>query len=160
MDFMRTQPQLCVVMSQKHRSAGDAWKEQKDVATLVKSMLKMWPMIDTDKNGTLEWEEFIEFFRINGFFLEYRTKDNPKDRMAQILTHLHDDNVVQDASDLDEFAQLKNIHLMGERRRSLGSVEAKEALIRLDNESTETGEELLSTHARRSSLTRISEYLP
>jgi len=48
--------------------------------------------IDTDGSGTMEWDEFVEFFRRTGLFLEYQTRSSLNDWTAlmspQELEHI------------------------------------------------------------------------
>jgi hypothetical protein len=42
--------------------------------------------VDTDNSGTMEWNEFVDFFRRAGFLLEYR-EDEHRNRTAVALEH-------------------------------------------------------------------------
>merc|ERR1719321_187034 len=46
---------------------------------------KIYKDIDVNKNGSLQWEEFLDFFRRKGLLLTYATPNNPRDRMAETL---------------------------------------------------------------------------
>lgn len=153
--FLQEQPQLGRLMTGE--TVIDVSKEacRETVAKQMRTMLKSWRQIDTDRSGTLEWEEFLEFFRSSGFLIEYTTKDNPKTRMADILQHLHDSKE-QDVTELDEFAQLKQHHLTGDRRRSCGTMEANKLLTQMKDEVDEADDSQPVMQHRRQSLERVA----
>jgi len=129
----------------------------------MRRLLRIWTDIDKDKNGTLEWNEFVELFRRGGFLLEYAEKNNPKERLASILGEMHESPAKQDEAELDEFMQLRNQHLDGERRRSLGASEALDAIDTIAQEeqtveATRSGSE--SFRGRRTSLAKIAGGVP
>lgn len=47
------------------------WHAQREETLRIKAILKE---VDTDGSGTLEWEEFVDFFRRTGMLLEYKTR--------------------------------------------------------------------------------------
>jgi len=55
----------------------------------IKRVLKLFREIDADNSGSLEWEEFLEFFHRTGLLLEYAIVNNPRDRMAEMLGKQH-----------------------------------------------------------------------
>lgn len=55
----------------------------------VKRMVKLFKEIDENRNGQMDFEEFVEFFRQAGFLLEYRTPDNPRNREEEMLAKEH-----------------------------------------------------------------------
>jgi len=123
LEFMRRNPQfksmvLCggVETRLTDRFSEESVQALKDQAKEMRRLLKIWREIDKDANGTLEWEEFIEFFRRSGNLLEYETVDNPKERLAHIVTEIHEGRAEGDK--LDEFLDLAKGHLQGERRLS------------------------------------------
>jgi len=76
--------------------------------------------VDEDKNGTLEWEEFIEFFRRAGYLLEYATKDNPREQIAGILGQIHDSKTEGKTCDtrmVESLSSLGKEHLPTNTRR-------------------------------------------
>eukprot|EP00747_Dinoflagellata_sp_TGD_P211209 gnl/TRDRNA2_/TRDRNA2_84410_c0_seq1.p1 gnl/TRDRNA2_/TRDRNA2_84410_c0~~gnl/TRDRNA2_/TRDRNA2_84410_c0_seq1.p1 ORF type:complete len:314 (+),score=31.00 gnl/TRDRNA2_/TRDRNA2_84410_c0_seq1:64-942(+) len=82
----------------------------------------LWTELDTDGNGTLEWDEFLEFFSKTGRLLVYETKDNPRDRLAEMLQEMHEqqDDLASEA-ERKEFHDLAKKNLDLGRRRSLGA---------------------------------------
>lgn len=54
-------------------------------ALAVRRLIKLFNEMDKDGNQSMDWEEFLEFFRRAGYLLEYTTKDNPRDRAAEII---------------------------------------------------------------------------
>lgn len=85
----------------------------------LRFLQKIWKDIDEDGNGTLEWEEFIEFFRKLGFLFQYADPNNPKDRLAEMLKDLHENAESMSEDRFDEFHHLKGKHLHAEKRRVL-----------------------------------------
>lgn len=84
--------QLFVAHSPKNsRKPGGREVSQKEAQALeMRRLLKVLREIDEDKNGTLEWEEFIEFFKRSGYLLEYSDNNNPRVKMAECLGQIHD----------------------------------------------------------------------
>lgn len=60
-------------------------------ALTMRRLLRLLKAIDEDGSGTIEWDEFVEFWRKAGFLLEYETKDNPREQIADLLGQIHDD---------------------------------------------------------------------
>merc|ERR1711904_300180 len=81
---------------------------------------ELWIEIDTNGNGTLEWDEFLEFFRKTGRLLVYETKDNPRDRLAGMLQEMHEQQGdLASEADRNAFEELAKNYLDLGRRRSL-----------------------------------------
>lgn len=85
----------------------------------LRFLQKIWRDIDSDHNGTLEWEEFLEFFRKLGFLFKYVDPDNPKEKLAEILKDLHENAEPVSAARYSEFQHLKGKHLHAGKRRFL-----------------------------------------
>eukprot|EP00419_Tripos_fusus_P044657 CAMPEP_0172833586 /NCGR_PEP_ID=MMETSP1075-20121228/24465_1 /TAXON_ID=2916 /ORGANISM="Ceratium fusus, Strain PA161109" /LENGTH=196 /DNA_ID=CAMNT_0013676353 /DNA_START=3 /DNA_END=593 /DNA_ORIENTATION=+ len=68
----------------------------------------------------MEWKGFSDFFRRRGMLISYKTKHNPKDRLASLLADMHIQPLEQDSQTLDEFVRLRRTHLQGQRKRELG----------------------------------------
>lgn len=45
----------------------------------MKRIIAIMHSVDTDGSGTMEWDEFVEFFRRSGFLLEYNTRSSLND---------------------------------------------------------------------------------
>lgn len=148
LSFMRSNPQLKQFLLRGDASpphgacSGDAARRMQEDAREFKRLLQIWRDIDTDKNGTLEFEEFVDFFRQSGNLLEYALPDNPKERLATILGEMTDrsnrggeDYFGESASVseevLEEFEHLTKSTLHGQRRRSLEA----EAMKQMSRES-------------------------
>jgi len=123
-EFLRKNPEFKAMilngsgaLPPKDRFSAEAILALKDEAKLMRRLLKIWREIDTDGNGTLEWEEFVEIFRRSGNLLEYREQDTPKVRLAQIITNMHEGRVQNDQ--LVEFERLAKSTIHGTRRKSL-----------------------------------------
>lgn len=111
--FMRTNRQLKMLI------LGDTVEtDSRADAKEMRKLLDIWKSIDTDGNGTLDFDEFVEFFRKSNMLLEYASKDNPRDRIASIVDNVNG-NVALQGSELDEFQQLASKHLQHERRQSM-----------------------------------------
>jgi len=54
-------------------------------AVLQRRMIKLFNEIDVNRNRSMEFEEFLEFFRRAGYLLEYTLTNNPRDRAAELL---------------------------------------------------------------------------
>eukprot|EP00747_Dinoflagellata_sp_TGD_P211211 gnl/TRDRNA2_/TRDRNA2_84410_c0_seq3.p1 gnl/TRDRNA2_/TRDRNA2_84410_c0~~gnl/TRDRNA2_/TRDRNA2_84410_c0_seq3.p1 ORF type:complete len:304 (+),score=41.40 gnl/TRDRNA2_/TRDRNA2_84410_c0_seq3:64-912(+) len=98
----------------------------------------LWTELDTDGNGTLEWDEFLEFFSKTGRLLVYETKDNPRDRLAGMLQEMHEQqNDLASEAERNEFNDLSKKYLDLGRRRSLGAaVEEAKSRSRSDSNSS------------------------
>jgi len=130
--FMHTNQELCKLM--RGESARESVLLGKDAhreaeALQLRKMFKVWEKIDLDKNGTLEWDEFVEFFRLNGFLLEYMEKDNPKDRMAEVLKDMHEGIV--NVADVKDFDFLQRRHLESTRRHDFANIDVMKEDLRL-----------------------------
>lgn len=52
----------------------------------MKMVMRLWKELDVDKNGTLDFDEFITLFERTGHYVQYRTGANPREQMASILS--------------------------------------------------------------------------
>lgn len=118
MQYLRENPRLkslvlrgCYDLNEKV-DGGQVKQEAKE----MRRLLKVWRELDQDRNGSLEWEEFVEYFRRNGLFLEYQTKEeNPRTRLAELISGEGEDDlsIGEVASEMN---RLVNQHIP--RRRS------------------------------------------
>jgi len=119
MVFLRTQPQLQVLLvdgvaprlNLGHSSPEDAVRWRRQSAT--------WEEFSCGKEH-LEWDQFVDFFRRRSWVLDYKIKDNPRDRLAEMLADMHARPSEQDRQTLDEFVDLRKRHLQGQQKRQLG----------------------------------------
>lgn len=100
LNFLRDRPMLQNillkgVLSSNVRTSG-LCRDVDDIGTCtsskavgIKRILKLFKNMDSKRTGSLQWEEFMEFFRRAGLLLEYATVDNPRDRMAAVLGEEH-----------------------------------------------------------------------
>lgn len=127
-DFLRRHPDLKAVLV-RSASAGEdcpppdtleaAELGREDINVQgIRFILRLWRELDTSNSGTLEWEQFVEFFRIAGHLQEYVTK-NPKQTLAEKLRVINEDCGSVDAKELDSLHLLKNKHLALDKRRRL-----------------------------------------
>jgi len=131
-------------------------KEDKvEQAKKYKRLIAAWKEIDTDKSGTLEWEEFVEYFRVNGFLLEYQLENNPKDRLTNLLTSMHDNPEDLDADEMEEFSALRGNHVDKRRSCTLGVIEASKILNTMTPAETEDPDNPTFVR-RRSSLSKVA----
>jgi len=77
--FLRDRPIL--PLNEKADSGGTRMAQ----AVLQRRLIKLFNEIDTNKNKTMEFEEFLTVFRRAGYLLEYTLADNPRDRAAEML---------------------------------------------------------------------------
>lgn len=85
----------------------------------MRRLLKIWRQLDKNGNGTLEWEEFLNFFRRADMLLEFSDKEHPRARLAKILGDVQDHGSTVDTSTFEEFENLTKVHTHGQRRKSL-----------------------------------------
>jgi len=117
MAFLRNQPQLQALLvdcsapqlNSRPREAAVRWRRQS--AT--------WQEFSCGKEH-LEWDQFVDFFRRLGWLLDYKIKDNPRDRLAEMLADIHTRPSEQDWQTLDEFVELRKRHLQGQQKQQLG----------------------------------------
>jgi hypothetical protein len=90
--FFHKRPELKnVLLSQVHLKNTDnskcTIKSQQEIHALeMRRLLKLFTKdLDTDKSGTLEWHEFINFFRNTGCLVEYSTPNNPRERLSDVM---------------------------------------------------------------------------
>jgi hypothetical protein len=127
MQFIRNRPQLRSLFikagQERHKNGGGGGHHEitgKEAEALeIRRLLKLLKEIDADGNGTLEWEEFLDFWRVAGFLLEYETKNNPREQIAEVLGQIHD---TMQNGDSDErlsghLSQLAKEHLSSQSRR-------------------------------------------
>mmetsp|Transcript_65808 Transcript_65808/g.207876 ORF Transcript_65808/g.207876 Transcript_65808/m.207876 type:complete len:366 (-) Transcript_65808:23-1120(-) len=128
LDFLRCNPQLRRLMV--HGSAAtnpvvrDRFSEEsmevlRQEAKEMRRFMRILRELDTDRNGTLEFEEFVEFFRRSGNLIEYGAEAHPRARMAVILGWMHADPTMIDEALIQEFEQLVKWNMQGEQRRCL-----------------------------------------
>mmetsp|Transcript_157048 Transcript_157048/g.277282 ORF Transcript_157048/g.277282 Transcript_157048/m.277282 type:complete len:325 (+) Transcript_157048:66-1040(+) len=97
-------------------------QKRKEEAAELRKLLKGWREMDRNSNGTLEWEEFVSFFRQQGLLLEYKEVNHPTARISNILGKMHengDTGCGLDEKTFREFEGLVRGHTQGPRRRSL-----------------------------------------
>lgn len=141
--FLRQRPQLRnLMLAQSQQQVGKNAKEalmtkQAAHALEMRRMLKVLRDIDEDKNGTLEWEEFIEFFRKSGYLLEYSRENphNPREKLAHIMGQIHDQKLEREDIDnklVGNLAELAGKHLnVHARRRSRELVDSEDVPVKL-----------------------------
>lgn len=83
---------------------------------LQQRLLRVWREIDIDGNGTLEFEEFVDFFRKAGRLLEYITPKAPPDALADMKTEMREMGGEVDEKTME---QMGIMHLSGRRRRTV-----------------------------------------
>jgi hypothetical protein len=160
--FLGFQPQLRSVFlkgstSQPSR-AGDAQIEE---ARHWRQVMRTWKMLTGGNTENLDWPRFVDFFRERDMLLEYKIKDNPRERLADMLAGIHTQPQEQAGETLDEFMHLRKVHLQGQQRHELGRTEATDALVKLHTRSV--GEDLppkpMSSRSTRrgNALRRISQ---
>jgi len=117
MHFIASQPQLLRVLVNGHESQLSG-----EEAVCWRRLSKMWRELcdESSNQDQMEWSSFVEFFRRQGMLLEYKTKDNPKDRLAHMLADMHAKPLEQQWRTVDEFARLRKTHLQGRQQSELG----------------------------------------
>jgi hypothetical protein len=113
------------------KNSARARSDRETEALEMRRILKFLKEIDEDGNGTLEWDEFVAFFRKAGYLLEYSEKDNPREKIADLLGQINDQQVegddVEDFPDLvDEFQKLTQKHMALQCRRQSRELIAKD----------------------------------
>lgn len=113
--FLRANEQLRNVFFLGDESAKYA-KTPQEQTRLQQHLLRVWREIDDNKNGTLEFEEFVDFFRRAGRLLEYTTPAAPPDTLADMRTEWR-----ELGGEVDEkvMEQMGTVHLSGRRRKSV-----------------------------------------
>jgi len=120
MNFLRTQPQFQALLVEGHAPQLDFWRKRpQEDAVRWRRVSGIWEEFCGEEEH-LEWKQFMEFFRRRGWALDYNTKENPRDRLAEMLADMHTRPSEQDSQTRHEFAQLRGSHLQGEQKRQLG----------------------------------------
>lgn len=52
----------------------------------MKKIDMIWRELDTNKNGTLEFDEFVEIFHRTGHYFQYQDEANPREQIASFLS--------------------------------------------------------------------------
>jgi len=98
--YFQSQPHLRVIIAEqgvKHcassadQASGNSVKTDPRLAYAIemKRMLKVLRKLDVDGNGTLDYNEFLDFFRQAGYLIEY-AQANPRDELQDIMAKLQD----------------------------------------------------------------------
>mmetsp|Transcript_90947 Transcript_90947/g.253066 ORF Transcript_90947/g.253066 Transcript_90947/m.253066 type:complete len:358 (-) Transcript_90947:89-1162(-) len=127
-DFIRANPKLRHLLIHgekglptviKDRSSDETAQVLKQESKELRRLLNILRALDVDGSGTLEFEEFLEFFRRSGNLLEYGSDDHPRARLAAIVGFFHSSpNMVNDAL-VEEFQQLSKWNVRAPQRRPL-----------------------------------------
>eukprot|EP00747_Dinoflagellata_sp_TGD_P211212 gnl/TRDRNA2_/TRDRNA2_84410_c0_seq4.p1 gnl/TRDRNA2_/TRDRNA2_84410_c0~~gnl/TRDRNA2_/TRDRNA2_84410_c0_seq4.p1 ORF type:complete len:283 (+),score=24.02 gnl/TRDRNA2_/TRDRNA2_84410_c0_seq4:113-961(+) len=125
LDFLSRNPEFRTLILGRGitmRITKDLHEEARRIRHERRRLGQLWSEIDTDRNGSLEWFEFLDFFQRSGRLLVYKTKDNPRDRLAEMLQEMHEqqDDLASEA-ERKEFHDLAKKNLDLGRRRSLGA---------------------------------------
>lgn len=95
--FLRNRPRLRRLFidagkQRRQQYKGDATQitDSQAEALEMRRLLKLLKEIDEDGNGTLEFEEFLDFWRVSGFLLEYETPSNPREQIAAVLGQIQE----------------------------------------------------------------------
>lgn len=142
LNFMRKHPGLIKVMvggsdttawAVKDRFSEEGRKQLTELARQLKELRVMFSVVDEDKSGTIEFEEFVEFFRKIGFFLEYKTDQNARLRLAHMLGEACEKEA-NDREETDkrqkEFTSLSSQHLQGGQKRRMSDTTILSSLLK------------------------------
>lgn len=113
--FLANSPQL------RDALLGDSGQPVKDGSSRAGSKLVMTFVKDVFHNsGTIDFQDFVEFFRRSGHLVEYQSAPNPRVQMADLLGDIHsrDQAEVSDA-EASQMVHLAKQHLQGWRRKSV-----------------------------------------
>jgi len=105
--------------------APNGWQQRVVCAPMLS---KIWRELCENRphEQEMEWRGFSNFFRRRGMLIHYKTKHNPKDRLASMLADMHIQPLEQDSQTLDEFVRLRRTHLQGQQKKQLGIKELSE----------------------------------
>jgi hypothetical protein len=104
----------------KDRFSRAASQDPRHQAFRTRQVMKFVKEVVFDNSETIEFEEFVEFFRRTGHLVEYQSDANPRVQMAGLLGDIHnrDKAVVSDA-EARQMVQLAKQNLQGQRRKSV-----------------------------------------
>jgi len=101
-NYLRSRPELQNTMCSALKSEAlekdeGSSKISPQIARVMgnKRIVSLYKDIDTNRNGVLTWDEFLDFFRRKSLLLGYSTPDNPRDRMAVALGSEYQQRVSQ-----------------------------------------------------------------
>lgn len=126
-NFVATNRQLRQVFSSFAGDAADdslldeqtkVLRHGKKMGRMMGQLMMSFNKADTDKSGSLDFEEFLEVFRISGNLLEYQTLNNPRDQLLQSLRQMHTNDGQLNKEQFDLLAQ-NRLQIDHARRRSL-----------------------------------------
>eukprot|EP00746_Dinoflagellata_sp_MGD_P003335 gnl/MRDRNA2_/MRDRNA2_106481_c0_seq1.p1 gnl/MRDRNA2_/MRDRNA2_106481_c0~~gnl/MRDRNA2_/MRDRNA2_106481_c0_seq1.p1 ORF type:complete len:291 (-),score=41.93 gnl/MRDRNA2_/MRDRNA2_106481_c0_seq1:228-1100(-) len=122
--FLRSRPELKKLMlshsAPKHPTGNTRTSDREAAALEIRRILKFLKELDYDGNGSIDWEEFVEFFKKCGYLLEYSSEKNPRAKMANLMSQINDQQVRGDEVDeklMNEFHHLTHHHLPQSVRR-------------------------------------------
>lgn len=101
----------------KDRFSAETVQMLQEEAKELKKLTRIMRELDANKNGMLEFDEFVDLFRRSGHLMQYRLDSNPRIQMAGLLGGMHNDldNISEVVA--EEFEHLAKWNLQGERRR-------------------------------------------
>jgi len=85
----------------------------------MKKVMKILKDLDVDNSGTLEFEQFLEFFRRTGHLMQYKDEANPREEMASILGDIHNNKEAVGNGMVHRLASLAKHNLTGEQSRAI-----------------------------------------
>eukprot|EP00928_Gymnodinium_smaydae_P060764 TRINITY_DN4455_c1_g1_i1.p1 TRINITY_DN4455_c1_g1~~TRINITY_DN4455_c1_g1_i1.p1 ORF type:complete len:478 (+),score=50.34 TRINITY_DN4455_c1_g1_i1:151-1584(+) len=84
--------------------------------------LRFWREMDRGRKNTIDWDDFVEFFRRSGLLFEYQNSDNPRTKMAELMGNLNKHATSKTESEpMEKLRSLVKEHLSSDsmRRQSL-----------------------------------------
>eukprot|EP00811_Abedinium_folium_P005432 NODE_15003_length_1073_cov_4.677590.p1 GENE.NODE_15003_length_1073_cov_4.677590~~NODE_15003_length_1073_cov_4.677590.p1 ORF type:complete len:282 (-),score=40.18 NODE_15003_length_1073_cov_4.677590:125-970(-) len=120
--FMRQNPTL-----RQNLFACSAWQQEESDEAQVRSnsstakeckrLLSLWRSIAVADDGTLNFDEFVEFFRLSGNLLEYNNTHNPRTILADTLSDIWEGDLEPTPQNYREFKTFCRQHLGQDTRR-------------------------------------------
>jgi len=85
----------------------------------MKQVMKVFRDLDLDSSGTLDFEEFLEFFRRTGHLIQYKGEANPREEMASILGDIHHNKEAVGNSTVHRLLSLAQHNLTSKQSRAI-----------------------------------------
>jgi len=123
MEFLKHRPRLQFLLVEGCVAPETIWRHgPQEKAVIWRRQSSTWKELSCGEEN-VKWSGFVDFFRKRGLVVDYKTKDNPKDRLADLVADIHVKRMQQDCQTLEEFVHLRRSHLQGKQKHRLKTLD-------------------------------------